>query len=212
MLTGGAFLCHLANGGGGILVTVTERFQGSDGIGAGIVRLGQRRLPRQGHWTTINLVEPITHFDDQSFGGFLANARHFHQRGGVLIVNALRQPVCLDAGENGQGHFRADAVDLDQRPKQLALIAISKAIQQLGVLTHHEMGVQGERLTGLRQAVKNGHGGFHFIAHPVHIQQQHWRAFLEQGSAQLSYHGCVLLSFLAYSSVSDCGGSTHPGQ
>ena len=44
-------------------------------------------------------------------------------------MNALCQPVCLDAGENGQGHFRPHAINLDQRPKQFALIAIGKAIE-----------------------------------------------------------------------------------
>ncbi|MDT4883941.1 hypothetical protein FQZ97_1200390 [compost metagenome] len=58
----------------------------------------------------------------------------------------------------------------------------------MGVLAHHQMGVQGHRLTYRRKAIKRGHGHFQLIAHAVDVENQVRRLLLSQVAAQASNH------------------------
>ena len=139
------------------------------------------------------VVQAIAHLHDQPLGGLLADARQPHQGSGIAVLHAADELIGGDPGEDGQRQPGADPADLDQRPKQAALVLAGEAEQQVGILADHQMGVQGHRLTHRRQGVEGGHGGFQFVAHTGHVQQQGGRLFGKQGARESTDHAAASL-------------------
>jgi hypothetical protein len=73
----------------------------------------------------------------------------------------------------------------------LALAFLEEAIEQMGILAHHQMRMQDHRLADCRQTVQGGHRHFQLITEPVHIHNQMRRLLFRQGAAQTSDHRCA---------------------
>ncbi|MNL58809.1 hypothetical protein D3C87_1824810 [compost metagenome] len=84
--------------------------------------------------------EAILHFDNQALGGFFANARQFDQRSGIFTLNGIHKLLGRHTGQNGQRQLRTDAVSFNQFAEQHTFLLIIKAVQELRIFTHHELG------------------------------------------------------------------------
>ncbi|MCY1241782.1 hypothetical protein D9M72_547030 [compost metagenome] len=67
-----------------------------------------------------------------------------------------------------------------------------EAVEQMSILTHHQVGVQGHRLAHLGQAIQGGHRHFELIAQAVDIDNQVRRLLFSQRAAQTSNHVAIL--------------------
>lgn len=65
---------------------------------------------------------------------------------------------------------------------------MDKTKQQLGVLTHHEMGEDNRLLTGFRQGIETGHRQLHLITHPMSFQQHLRRLLFQNDASETSDH------------------------
>lgn len=124
----------------------------------------------------------VAQFQQQALRGFLADAWNARQQGGILRRHGMRQIVHRQSGKDAERRFGTDAADLDQLTEGLALALAEKAVQQLRVLAHHELGQQGHLGPGLGQVVEGAHRHLDFVADPVDVHQQLRRIFFQQDS------------------------------
>ena len=78
--------------------------------------------------------------------------------------------------ENGGGVVHHTVWD-DELSKQAAIILIDKAVEQLCVFAHHEVGNQRNFRTNIRQLEERSHGNFQFITDATHLHQNIRRLF-----------------------------------
>jgi len=101
---------------------------------------------------------------------------------------------------------RPHAADLDQLAERLALGPGGKAVEQLGILAHHEVGQQRDRLAERGQVVEGAHRHADLVAHAVAVDQHVGRVLEAEGSGELSDHGARVLG-----GAGKCLSSRHPG-
>ncbi|MNN47792.1 hypothetical protein D3C81_1622290 [compost metagenome] len=128
-------------------------------------------------------LEAILELHQQTLGGLFPDTRHLGQRRGVLCLDAAHQLIDLKARHQGQRQLRAHAIEADQLAEEVTFALADETIEQLGILAHHQMGVQGYRLSDRRQSIEGGHRHFQLIAQAVYIQNQVRRLLLSQGAA-----------------------------
>jgi hypothetical protein len=143
----------------------------------------------QRHRRTQVGAELALELEQQALGGLLADAGHLDQPPGLLRGDGLRQLAHAHAREHRERGARAHAADLDQLAERLALRRGGKAIEQLGVLAHHEVGQQRDRLAEGGQVVEGAHGHADFIAHAMAIDQHVGRVLEAERAGEFSDHG-----------------------
>src|SRR3989344_3672731 len=124
----------------------------------------------------------------QPLGRLLANARHLDQAACLLQRDSLGQIRHAHAAQDGQRSARPHARYLDQLAERLALGRRGKAIQQLRVFAHNELGQQAHLFAHSGQVVERAHGHIHLIAHAMAVQQHLGGILLQQGAGQFAYH------------------------
>ncbi|MNC33972.1 hypothetical protein D3C75_823840 [compost metagenome] len=67
-----------------------------------------------------------------------------------------------------------------------------EAVEQMSILTHHQVGVQGHRLAHLGQAIQRGHWHFELVTQAIDINNQVRRLLFSQSAAQTSNHVAIL--------------------
>nr|GEU28642.1 hypothetical protein [Tanacetum cinerariifolium] len=94
--------------------------------------------------------------EQQSLGGFLADAGHLDQAARFLQRDRVRQVGNRHAGEDRQRGARTDAGDLDQLAEHGAFLGIAKAEQQVGILADRLVREQHHFFTHAGQVVEGG--------------------------------------------------------
>ena len=84
--------------------------------------------------------------DDDPLRGALADAGHGLQARGVAGRDGGQQLARRAAGEHGERHLRADALDADQQQEQVALLLGREAVQGQRVLAHDQVREEGHGL------------------------------------------------------------------
>ncbi len=164
----------------GLLRLVAQGNQRTDRVGTWLDRrIGDTRRGRQRHCTRQRVpgLEAITQLDQQSLGSLLANPRNPHQGTDILMLHGHHQLINFHARHQRQRQLRTHAIEPDQFAKQLSPALVSEGIEQLRILTHNHMGMQGYLLAKRRQLIKRAHRRIQLVTNPLHIQQNMWRLF-----------------------------------
>src|SRR5580698_10497507 len=146
---------------------VLQRHQGIEGLAVRITG------PARGRQTggRRRRVHPVTHFDDQTLGGLAPDPGNAGQHRHILRYHAAGEALDTHAGEHTQRNLRADAGYLEQVAEQPPLLLGGKAIEDMGILAHHQVRDQADDLTDGGQVQERRHGRFELIAHSAHIQR-----------------------------------------
>src|SRR5450830_928785 len=164
-----------------LLVGITQRQQGVEDIRSCIVM----------HYATDRTeigTELALQFEQQAFGGFLADAGHFGETAGFLQGHGLRQIADRHTRQNRQGSPGTNARNLDQFLKRITLFCTAETEQDVGVFANREMRQQYDLLAQTRQIVEGAHGHADFVTDAVAIDQQLRRIFFEQNSGEATDH------------------------
>src|SRR3990167_2487702 len=169
-------------GGGGVFFAVAQRHQGLLDVALHIA------LHRASAGQVQVGAELALEFEQQAFGGLLADAGHLDDASAVLRADGLGQIGHAHARQHRQRRARPHAADLDELAKGLAFGRAAKAVQDLRVLAHHEVRQQRHFFARARQVVESAHGHVHLVAHAVAVDQDLRRILFQQGAGQLAYH------------------------
>ena len=159
-----------------------ERGESGDGLGERLFRHVHRPGPRAG--------KPVPQLEQEPLRRLLADARDPRETGRISGPHAAREPVGIEAGEEGEGHLAADPAHPEQPAERVPLDATGEPVEARNLVTHREVGVKHDRLTHRRQGVERGHRRFELVSHSAHVDQEPGRMALPQHPFQASDHGC----------------------
>ena len=87
----------------------------------------------------------------------------------VLRQYAAREALDTHARQHPERDLRPDTGHLEQVAEQSALLLSGEAVEDVGILAHHQVGDQMHGLTDGRQIQERGHGRFELISDAAHI-------------------------------------------
>src|SRR5690606_4810075 len=168
---------------------VTDRIRGARGC----LRSGtgcQRRRAGQ----AFPGRELALELDQQACGSLLAYSRNPGQGTGILSLDRADELIHLEPGHECQGQLGPHAVEPDQLTEQLTITLVGKGIEQLRILAHNQMGMQGGFFAQRRQPVEGTHRRLHLVTHTTHIQQNLRWLLLQQYACKPTNHCVSLMS------------------
>src|SRR5258706_207158 len=153
-----------------LFLAVAEADQGVEDV---IAAAGLRVCRQAVHELALELQQ-------QPFGGFLADAGDLGEARAVLQRHRLRELPHGKPRQYRQRGARAHARDADEPAEGAALLERGKAIQDVGVLAHEQVRVQGYGIAGRGQAEKSAHRHVYFVAHAAGLHQHLGRILGQQ--------------------------------
>src|SRR6185503_9904170 len=110
-------------------------------------------------------------FEQQALGGLLADARDLGEPRAVLQRHRLGELGHGEPGQHGKRGARAHAGNADQFAKRAAFFQRRKAVKNMRVLAHQQVGVQRHAVAGRGQVEEGAHRHVDLVAHAADFEQ-----------------------------------------
>ena len=170
---------------------VAKIHEGGEGVIAGGAMMWAAGCGGDGYG---EVVEFVLQFEDDPFGGFLADAGDAGEGGVVAGTNSGDEAIGADAAQDGDGELGADAADGEELLKEALFLSLGEAEE--GDLVFANVGVDVQRgfgaLAGKRR--EGGDADRNVVTHASALDDGLVRGLSEETSAEVSNHAWLIVA------------------
>lgn len=113
----------------------------------------------------------VAQLEDDTFGGFFAEAFEFGQGGDVACGDGIAHGAGAGASEDGEGGFGSNARDVVKKEtKKIALPGGEETVKDVGIFPNDEVGEQSNLFVEWGKTVVGGDGDKEFVADALAVE------------------------------------------
>ncbi len=149
-----------------------------------------RARGRGGGGEALQVLELVFEFEDDAFGGFLADAGNLYQRGMVATADGGDEALRGDAAEDGDGELGTDTGDGNQALEETLFIELGEAEECKLVFGDLGEDVQAGFVAFAREGGEGGDGDGDVVANAGALDDGLVRRLGDEDAAEGSDHCC----------------------